>query len=99
MKNLDLVEDKDQLALPVTWEAAHALNLGVLDVKNSKTQSEILFKRCNVFNNIPSNRKFAFLLCWLILHSNLQVLQEKEYQYVITGSDFVDEANNRPNAT
>lgn len=60
------IEDEDQLALPVTWDAAHALNLGVLDVRDSKAPSGTHFrrfiKRCNVFNNILSNGKgFAFL--------------------------------------
>ena len=63
---LNIVDDKDQLPFPVTWDAAHALNLGVVDVKDSKTESGNHFqrfvKRCNVFNNILSNGKgFAFL--------------------------------------
>ncbi len=63
---LNIVDDKDQLLFPVTWDAAHALNLGVVDVKDSKTESGNHFqrfvKRCNVFNNILSNgKRFAFL--------------------------------------
>ena len=63
---LNIVDDKDQLPFPVTWDAAHALNLGVVDIKDSKTESGNHFKRfikrCNVFNNILSNGKgFAFL--------------------------------------
>ena len=63
---LNIVDDKDQLPFPVTWDAAHALNFGVVDIKDSKTESGNHFKRfikrCNVFNNILSNGKgFAFL--------------------------------------
>ena len=86
LQKLGLVKDKDQLALPVTWDAAHVLNLGVLNVKDSKTLSGTNFrrfiKRCNVFNNILRNVKgllFCSLLIqrqdslWLMLHSDLQV--------------------------
>ena len=57
---------EDHLALPVTWDAAHILNLGVSDVKDSKSPSGIFFqmflKRCNIFNTILANGKgFAFL--------------------------------------
>ena len=50
----------------MTWDAAHILNLGVSDVKDSKSPSGIFFqtflKRCNVFNTILANGKgFAFL--------------------------------------
>ena len=53
-------------AFPVTWDAAHVLNLGVAGVKDSKSPSGIFFqrflKRCNVFNTILANGKgFAFL--------------------------------------
>ena len=59
-------EDDSQIMLPVSWDAAHAMNLGVLDVKDSKTQSGTHFqrfiKRCNVFNTILAHGKgFAFL--------------------------------------
>ena len=61
-----IIDLKLGAALPVTWDAAHVLNLGVLDVKDSKTLSGTNFqrfiKRCNVFNNILRNVKgFAFL--------------------------------------
>ena len=42
---LNIVDDKDQLPFPVTWDAAHALNLGVVDIKDSKTESGNHFKR------------------------------------------------------
>jgi hypothetical protein len=59
------IED-NELALPVIWDAAHVLNLAVLDVKDSNTDSGQHFrrfiKRCNVFNTILANGKgFAFL--------------------------------------
>ncbi len=38
-------EDDSQIALPVSWDAAHAMNLGVLDVKDSKTPSGTYFQR------------------------------------------------------
>ena len=63
---LGIEEDEAHLALPVTWDAAHALNLGVTDVKDSQEASGIHFrrfiKRCNVFNSLLANGKgFAFL--------------------------------------
>ena len=64
---LNIVETGvSQLALPVTWDAAHVLNLGVAGVKDSKSPTGIFFqrflKRCNVFNSILANGKgFAFL--------------------------------------
>ena len=63
---LDIMDNKDQLPFPVVWDAAHALNLGVVDVKDSKMESGNHFrrflKRCNVFSNILSSGKgFAFL--------------------------------------
>jgi hypothetical protein len=61
-----LEKDDAHLALPVTWDAAHALNLGVTGVKDSKEASGIHFrrfiKRCNVFNSLLANGKdFAYL--------------------------------------
>ena len=52
--------------LPVRWDASHALDLGVIDVKDSKESSGIHFRRfinrCNVLNSLLANRKgFAFL--------------------------------------
>ena len=59
-------EDCVDMSLPVTWDAAHLINLGVLDVKDSQTPSGIHFqrfiKRCNVFNTLLAHGKgFAFL--------------------------------------
>ena len=56
----------DDLALPVTWDSAHALNLAVVGVKDSATATGEAFrrfvKRCNVFNALLANGKgFAFL--------------------------------------
>lgn len=63
---LNIVDGVDQLELPVTWDAAHVLNLAVSGVKDSKTPSGTFFqrfvKRCNVFNTILAHGKgFAFL--------------------------------------
>ena len=59
-------EEDSRITLPVSWDAAHAWNLGVLDVKDSKTPSGAHFqrfvKRCNVFNTVlAQGRGFAFL--------------------------------------
>ena len=56
----------EDIALPVTWDTAHVLNLAVTAVRDGKSASGEHFrrfiKRCNVFNNILSNGKgFAFL--------------------------------------
>ena len=64
-KETNGIEDK-HLSLPVTWDAAHVLNLAILDVKDADTASGAHFKRfikrCNVFNTILANGKgFAFL--------------------------------------
>ena len=67
LETLNIVETRaEHLALPVTWDTAHILNLGVFDIKDSKSPSGIFFqtflKRCNVFNTILANGKgFAFL--------------------------------------
>ena len=66
LEMLGIGEDDAHLALPITWDAAHALNLGVTDVKESKEASGIHFqrfiKRCNIFNSLLANGKgFAFL--------------------------------------
>ena len=66
LEMLGIGEDAEHLALPVTWDAAHALNLGVTDVKDSKGPSGVHFRRfvnrCNVFNSLLANGKgFAFL--------------------------------------
>ncbi len=57
---------QNQLDLPVSWDAAHLINLGVLDVKDSKTNSgkhfQTFVKRCNIFNTVMAHGKgFAFL--------------------------------------
>ena len=56
----------DDISLPVTWDAAHLINLGVLDVKDSQMPSGNHFQRfikcCNIFNTLLANGKgFAFL--------------------------------------
>ena len=44
LETLNIVETRaDHLALPVTWNAAHILNFGVSDVKDSKSPSGIFF--------------------------------------------------------
>ncbi len=64
---LDIPENSlENIALPVTWDTAHVLNLAVTAVRDGKSSSGEHFrrfiKRCNVFNNILSNGKgFAFL--------------------------------------
>ena len=60
------LEDNDDLALPITWDTAHLLNLAFTDVRDSKTDSGHFFKpfikRCNVFNHVLAHGKgFAFL--------------------------------------
>ena len=59
-------KNDDDLALPVTWDTAHLLNLAVTDVRDTNTKSGAFFKqfikRCNVFNHVLANGKgFAFL--------------------------------------
>lgn len=61
-----IVDDDDKLALPVTWDPAHLLNLAVTDVRDSDSQSgrffKLFIKRCNIFNQLLSHGKgFAFL--------------------------------------
>jgi hypothetical protein len=49
----------------VTWDAAHLLNLGVVEVKDQSPSSDhfkTFLRRCNVFNTVLANGKgFAFL--------------------------------------
>ena len=64
-ERLKIEEDVD-LALPVTWDTAHVLNLAVTDVRDAKNASgeyfRLFVKRCNIFNHILSHGKgFAFL--------------------------------------
>lgn len=64
---LDIVETGgDHLALPVTWDPAHILNLANVGVKDSQLPSgttfQIFVKRCDVFNTILAHGKgFTFL--------------------------------------
>ena len=65
METLD-VQDASTLALPVTWDPAHLINLGVTDVLNKDNASGKHFrrfiKRTNVFHTVMANGKgFAFL--------------------------------------
>lgn len=65
-ETLAIEDEHEELAMPVTWDTAHVLNLAVTDVRDSKTESGNHFrrfvKRCNVFNHVLSNGKgFAFL--------------------------------------
>ena len=61
------IEDSDngQLSFPVTCDAAHLLNLRVVEVKDQSPSSDhfkTFLKRCNVFNTIlASGKGFAFL--------------------------------------
>ena len=67
MENLEIAEDgPENLALPVTWDPAHIVNLAVVNVKDWGTRAGEVFrrfiKRCNIFNTILANSKgFAFL--------------------------------------
>ena len=63
---LSIPEIHKDLALPIAWDPAHLLNLGVTDVRDSKSESveffRLFIKRCNVFNHILSHGKgFSFL--------------------------------------
>ena len=65
-ESLGIQYDDEDLAMPVTWDTAHLLNLAVTDVRDAQTESGSHFrsfvKRCNVFNHILANGKgFAFL--------------------------------------
>ena len=56
----------NHLVFPVTWDAAHALNLAVLDIKDSQTEGREhmnrFIQRCNVFHTLLARGKgFAFL--------------------------------------
>ena len=59
-------EADDELALPITWDSAHVLNLAVTDVRDGKTNSgdffRLFIKRSNIFNHTLTHGKgFAFL--------------------------------------
>ena len=65
-ESLAITDDDPDLALPVTWDTAHVLHLGVTDVRDAQDQSGANFrrfiKRCNIFNHVMSHGKgFAFL--------------------------------------
>ena len=60
------IKYEDDLSLPITWDPAHLLNLGVTDVRDSNSKSgkyfRLFIKRCNIFNQLLSHGKgFAFL--------------------------------------
>ena len=55
-----------ELALPITWDPAHLINIGVTDVRDSKSESveffRVFIKRCGIFNHVLSHGKgFSFL--------------------------------------
>ena len=63
---LSISEIHKNFSLPKTWDPAHLLDLGVNDVRDSKSECaeffRLLMKRCNVFNHILSHVKgFSFL--------------------------------------
>ena len=63
---LFILEIHKDLALPITWDPVHLLNLDVTDIRDSKSESaeffRVFIKRCNVFNHILSHGKgFSFL--------------------------------------
>ena len=63
---LELDDQNKTLALPVTWDPAHLMNLAVTDVRDAKTKSgkffKLFIKRSNIFNQLLSHGKgFAFL--------------------------------------
>ena len=65
-ETLFIPEIHKDLVLPITWDPAHLLNLGVTNVRDSKSESaeffRVLIKRCNIFNHILSHGKgFSFL--------------------------------------
>lgn len=132
LTQLDIPENSNQqIALPVTWDTAHVLNLAVTAVRDGKSASGEHFrrfiKRCNVFNNILSHGKgFAFLQMvdasarrpvtyatqrfmsssyeqWLKIEDSYDSFwkafemlhprrsEEEELQYMIAGSDFVED--------
>ncbi len=37
------LEYNDELALPITWDSAHMMNLAVIDVRDAKTESGVFF--------------------------------------------------------
>ena len=58
--------DDDDIALPITWDTAHLLNLAVTYVRDGNNKSSSFFrqfiKRCNIFNHVLAHGKgFAFL--------------------------------------
>ena len=66
LEALNIIKTRDDhLALRVTWDTADILNLGLPDIKDSKSPSDIFqifLKRCDVFVTILANGKgFAFL--------------------------------------
>ena len=60
------LNDDDDIALQITWDTAHLLNLAVTDVRDGNTKSGSFFRqfieRCNIFNHVLAHGKgFAFL--------------------------------------
>ena len=66
-RQLEIPEHVDKvIALPITWDTAHVLNLAVTEVRDAISPGGEHFrrfiKRCNVFNHVLANGKgFAFL--------------------------------------
>ena len=64
---LFIPEIHKDLVLVIAWNPAHLLNLGVTDVRDSKSESaeflRVFIKRCNVFNHISLHGKGFLLLC------------------------------------
>ena len=64
---LFIPEINKDLVLVMAWNPAHLLNLGVTEVRDSKSQSieflRVFIKRCNVFNHISLHGKGFLLLC------------------------------------
>ena len=84
---LFIPEIHKDLALPITRDPPHLLNLGVTDALDSKSESaeffRVFIKRRNVFNHILSLGKgLSFFRCfkWLSLHLDLSPMLDKDLQ-------------------
>ena len=59
------LNDDDDIALTITWDTAHLLNLAATDVRDGNTKSSSFFRKfkCfNIFNQVLAHGKgFAFL--------------------------------------
>ena len=65
-ESIGIQHDDEDLAMLVTWDTAHLLNLTVTYVRDAQTISgshfRLVVRRCNVFSHILANGKgFAFL--------------------------------------